>query len=175
MSMIVFSGCGSDSISNELITINQYKKLEVDVPSDDEDELAIKEYEDTIWDELLANCVVEEYPQEELEKVIEELETQYSHASYYRGMKASELIEEIHGMTVEEYAKEQLKKEYAVALIAEEEGLTLTSEEYEEELEKLAKKNDVDSSDEYEDMYGYEELYQTFLEERVMDFLKENL
>lgn len=160
-------GCGESSISNETITISKYKGLEVEADSDD--------LEADVWEALLANCMVTEYEANELASLVEELELQYSYVAYYEGKEASELIEETHGMTAEELAKEQLKKEYAISLIAEKEDLKLSSEEYEEELAEKAEENGLEDSKEYENMYGKEELEKSFLEGRVLEFLIENL
>lgn len=193
LSLASLVGCGNKKISNDMISINQYVGLEVSKPAEEnaeqvdetveenaeqvdkkDDEQTVKEFESNVWKELLANCTVVEYPTEELENLMKELELQYSYVIREDGKTSSELIEEIHGMTVEELAKEQLKKKYAVALIAEEEGLTLTDSEYETELAKLAEASGI-SSAEYENMFGYEKLYEKFQEDRVMEFLKENL
>lgn len=166
MMAAILAGC-SGEISDEKITIGQYKGLEVDEEAED--------FESDVWNALLENCTVEKYPEEELSSLIEELEQQYSYVAYYDGKDASELIEELHGMTTEELAKEQLKKEYAIRLIAEKEDLNLSSEEYEEKLAEEAESNGMEDSKEYESMFGQEELKKMFLEERVLNFLIENL
>ena len=149
------------------ITINGYKGLKVDKKTED--------FESDVWKALLENCTVDKYPVEELNGLIEELEQQYSYVAYYEGQTASELIEERHGMTTEELAKEQLKKEYAIELIAEAEDLTLSAKEYEEQLAKEAEANGLSDAEDYESMFGEEELEKMFLEERVLNFLLENL
>lgn len=155
-------GCGEEKISNDVISISGYKNLNISDNADDEE----------VWQALLEKCTVEKYPQEELSARIDELNTQYGYASYYDGKDASEVIEEIHGKTTEELAKEQLTKEYAIALIAEKEGITLTNEEYEEKLNALAKENGMDTAEEYESLFGEDGLYERFIEESVLDFLR---
>lgn len=171
---VLLIGCGNRKISNDVVSIEQFVGLEVSKPEDEADIQIVNEFEEKIWSELLDNCTVKEYSAEELENLIRDLEQQYSYVIRDDGKTASEAIEEIHGMTVEELAKEQLKKKYAVELIAEEEGLILTGSEYEAELEKQAAANGI-SSVEYENMFGYEKLYEKFQEERVLEFLKDNL
>ena len=163
--MTAAGGCGKGEISNDIVSIRVYKGLEVAEPSDSEQ----------VWEALLNNCTVEEYPEEELNDLVKELETQYRYAAYDEGKTASELIEEIHGMTTEELAKEQLKKKYAVQLIAEEEKLNLTQEEYEYRLAKRAEENGIADAQAYESMFGYDKLSEIFLEVRVMEFLIDNL
>lgn len=161
----ISSGCSNGAVSNEIITISSYKGLEVKQPVEEEN----------VWNALLDNCTVAQYPQKELETLISQLETEYSYAAYYQNKTASDLIEEIHGMTMEEFAKEQLKKTYAIALIAEKEGLNVTLQEYEEELEKLAESAGFSEPQEYESMYGQEEVMANILEERVLKVLVKKL
>ena len=163
------SGCGG--ISNDIISISSYKELEVVRPVDEEDAEAVSKFENDVWQALYDNCTIKEYPEEELEAMKDELETQYGYAAYYKDMSASELIEEIHGITTEELAMKMLMKKYAVALIAEKEDLNLTAEEYEEALAELAGEKGFEDVKEYENMFGYEELKEMFLEERVLEFL----
>ena len=168
-------GCSGGKVSNDVLEIKQYKDIQVEIPSNLEDTEEVAQYEDKIWQELMKQCEVKTFPQEELDALVQELQTQYSYASYYDGMTADELIEEVHGMTAIELAKEQLTKRYAVELIAKEEGLELSDAEYQTELKKRAESGGIDSPKEYESMFGYDELYQIFLEERVMEFLKNNI
>ena len=170
LTILALYGCGGKGISDESIVIRQYKGLRVAENAD----VSVREFEDAIWEELLSNCEMAEYPQAELESLMDEIETQYQYVAYYKDKTSSELVEEIHGMTVEELAKQQLMKEYAVLLIAENEGLDMTSKEYEDEIEKRANDNMIDVAT-YESMFGEEELKRILLEERVLQFLKDNL
>ena len=163
-------GCGGKGISDETIVIHQYKGLKVAENAD----VSVSEYEDAIWGALLSNCEIAEYPQAELESLMEEIETQYQYVAYYKDKTPTQLVEEIHGMSVEDFAKQQLMKKYAVLLIAENEGLDMTSKEYEDEIEKRANDNMIDVAT-YESMFGEEELKRILLEERVLQFLKDNL
>lgn len=173
VSVVWLIGCGNKGIANDIISISQYKGLEVsELTSGGELD---NEYKEKVWNALLTNCYVQEYPKEELETLVDELKTQYSYVSYYSDKDAEKLIEEAQGMTVEEFAEVQLKKKYAVELIAEKEKMILTEEKYQDKLEELALTNGIESPEEYEQMFGYEELYERFQEEMVLEFLIENL
>lgn len=175
LSVVTLAGCQSKKISNDFIVIEQYIGLEVAVPVDGANKQGFEEFEEKIWETLLDNCIVKEYQQDELESLIQEIKTQYSYVTYFENQNVSDLIEEIYGMTVEEFAKEQLKKRYAIELIAENEDLLLSDKEYNRELEERAKENRIEDVQEYENMFGREQLYRTFLEERVLEFIKGNL
>lgn len=172
LSAFTLGGCGQ-KISNEVISIEQYKGLKVEKTSDEDDYASALEFKENIWESLLDECTFLELPQEELEQRIEKLKKEYSYvvAGYE---DSTQLIKAVHGMTVEEFAEQQLKKEYAIRLIAKEEELELSEEEYQQALTKIAKENGM-TSEEYEHLLGYDEQYQIFLEERVLEFLKEHL
>ena len=175
LSVVILVGCKGEEISNEFIIINQYIGLEVTMPTDENNEQDNEKFEREIWEAVLDNCIVIEFQQGELESLIQEIETQYSYVTYFEDKNVSDLIEELHGMTVEEFAKEELKKRYAIELIAENENLLLSDKDYNKELEKRARENEVEDVQQYENMFGREQLYRTFLEERVLEFLKDNL
>lgn len=157
------SGCGSNKISNDRIIISDYGNWKFDKGAEDE----------MIWQALLEKCTVKTFPQEELSQRVDELNAQYEYVAYYEGKEASELIEEIHNKTTEELAKEQLTKEYAITLIAETERIVLTDEKYEKKLKIRAEQNGMDTAEEYESLFGREQLYANFLEESVLEVLRE--
>lgn len=124
VTMMTFVGCGNKAISNDIISISQYKGLEVDADKNDDD------FKEQVLEALLDNCEVKEFPKEELEDRIEQLTIEYGYVAYYKNITAEELILEKTGLSVEELAKEELTKEYALALIAETEGMgAATTEE----------------------------------------------
>lgn len=110
-------GCNDKSISNDTITISQYKGLEVEADKNDDD------FKEQVFDALLDNCEVKEFPEEELSERIEQLTIEYGYVAYYKNITPEELILEKEGLSVEELAKKELTKEYAFALIAETEGM----------------------------------------------------
>lgn len=131
-------------------------------------------FEQNVWNALIENCEFKEYPEEEIEEGIAELESQYSYYASLCGIEVSELIEAMYGITTEEMAQNLLKQEYAVALIAEEEGLTLTVQDYEDELAEYATQYGYDDPAEFEELIGHEELEKMILQNRVGEWLVEN-
>lgn len=138
------------------------------------DETAKSQLEQNVWNALIENCVIKEYPEDELEEMLTSVESQYSYVASYYGMEVSALIEAIYGITAEEMAQNLLKQQYAVALIAEKEGLTLTVQDYEDELAEYAAQYGYDDPAEFEEMVGHEELEKMFLQDRVGEWLIEN-
>ena len=111
------TGCKDKNISNDTITISHYKRLEVEADEKDDD------FKEQVLEALLDNCEIKEFPQEELKERIEQLTIDYGYVAYYKNITAEELILEKTGLSVEELAKKELTKEYALALIAETEGM----------------------------------------------------
>jgi trigger factor len=81
---------------------------------------------------------------------------------------------EASGVSVEEVAKEALKQDLAIELIAEKEKLTLDKDEYKAKLKEYTTTNGFESAEQCEEAYGKEELEKTFLRDKVADFLLEN-
>lgn len=158
------TACGRE-LSDGHIRISSYKNLSIDGTG------STGEMEENVWDALISNCTVISLPEEALSAETEKLETQYGYVTYMSDRTAGELIEELYGMSPRELAEKRLIKAYAVALIAEKEGLTLSEEEYRELLDTRAAEKGVESGEAYEKMFGSEELRETFLRERVMEFL----
>ena len=71
-------------------------------------------------------------------------------------------------------AKNLIKQEFAVELIAEKEKLTLSDEDYEKGLAEYAKQYGYDDAKEFEEMAGKEEVEKMFQQKKVGDFLVEN-
>lgn len=111
------AGCKGESIANDKIVISQYKGLKVEADENDDD------FKEQVLEALLDNCEIKEFPQEELKERIEQLTIDYGYVAYYKNITAEELILEKTGLSVEELAKKELTKEYALALIAETEGM----------------------------------------------------
>lgn len=169
--LMLLGGCGK--ISNEKITIKKYKGLDIEKVkenSDDED----LEPEDLVWEALLANCEVAEYPEDLAEKHTDDLKTQYSAQAAMYGATVEQLVEADYGISMEKVVQKRVCKELAIELIAEKEELSLTEEEYEKGLERLAKQYDYADSEEFKNFVGEESIRRTLLQEKVTGFLVEH-
>jgi trigger factor len=72
---------------------------------------------------------------------------------------------------IEELAQLQIKKELAVGLVAEKEGLQVTDKEYKKLAEEFAKEQGFKTIEECEEAYGKDGLRQMFLDEKVSEYL----
>ncbi len=138
-----------------------------------------------LWPVVLENVVVESYDSEEMDsyvtKYMESLEKSVSSygmdmAAYleYMGMTEDELITEYEKAYKDE-TKYYLIRDY----IAEQEGLSISDEEYTEELKKTMVAYDFETEEEfykYFATYGYDEEYfrDNFLTNKVVEFICDN-
>lgn len=161
------------SVSDKSKTVDEYRaQVKEDIRVSNE-ATAKQSLKDLALAAMVENCVVEKYPEDRLEELITDLDAYVEYlASQYQMEKEAYL--EAAGISVEEVAKEVLKQELAVALIAEKEKLTFTEEEYNKALEEYATQIGFASAEECEEAYGKEEIKKVLLEDRVAEFLAEN-
>lgn len=163
--------CGTET------TVEEYKQQVKESLAASNAETAESEYQSNVLYAVIENCTIEEYPEDELAETISTIESEYSWVTYY-GLDVASYFETYYGVTVEEVAKERLCWEYAVELIAEKEGITVTLEEYEEKLAEIAESYGYESAEEYEtayeEAYGEGSLKDALLQEIVCEWLVEN-
>lgn len=165
-------------IAGKEITVEEYKlQVKEDLQVSNE-QTAKADYENAVYAAFLDNCEMKNYPKEELDKWIAIMEDSYSmYASYY-GMETNEFLQMYYGTTTEAMAKEQILFKYAAEVVAENEGLTLSLEEYEQIAAEEAANFGYNSLEEYEKAYeeyygeGYLESY--ILQNLVMEWLVNN-
>lgn len=154
-------------------TIDEYKAqvrkdLEVSNKASAETEL-----QNAVWEELVKQCKIKKFPKGMVEEYVSNLELQYSYTASRYGVEVDELFEAM-GTTAKEMAKKYATQQLAIALIAEEEGLTIKEKEYEEGLKKFADQYGYDDVEKFENAYGKDTIRETLLQEKVGKFLVEN-
>ncbi len=161
-------------------TVDEYK-------AEYERNIKVQKIYSVVWPILLENMNVEKYNEEELESVATSISEniEYNIVSY--GSDLATYLELV-GMTQEEFdeeclneAKSQLKNEAIIAYIAEKEGITVTDEEYAEELSKTMVAYGMETEEEFYEYfstyYGYDEAYfrESFLMNKVVEFVCDNI
>ncbi len=137
-------------------------------------ETAKSQLEQEVWVALIAQCEVKEFDEDQLNEMIEEIETQMStYASLY-SMEVDEFVEAAYGQTIEEMAKTTLTQDYAIELIAEKEEITITLEDYEEGLAKWAAQYGYTDPEEFEELYGEETIKEVLMKSAIAEFLMDN-
>lgn len=139
-----------------------------------------------VWPAILENVEIKSYDSEELDKLAKEIAEQQEYSMSLYGLTLDSYLEAV-GQTKEEFladceeaAKEQLASEMIAAKIAEMEGITVTDEEYAEELKKTMVAYEIETEEEFYEYfadYGYDEAYfkKSFLTNKVIEFVCDNI
>lgn len=160
-------------LSTTATTIEEYREEQKKSLETSNKEAADSEFLSKVWNALLENCVVEEFPEADLEEMLSEIESQYGSVASMYGVDVDTFIQQYYGITEQEMAENLLKQRYAIELIAEKEKITLTVTEYEAELEEYAARWGY-TAEEVEELVGHDKLEMMFIQERVGEWLVEN-
>lgn len=169
------------TVSPTATTVEEYKE---EVKKELQD-TAEEEYAATVnvaaYDEVMKNVTVKKYPEGEVEKMKQSFLDQYVSMAEMYGMEYDQFVEEYMQTTVEEFeaqaeeaAKERVKQNLAIELIAEKEKLTPTEEQYEEEYEKLAATYGYGSVEEMKEIADEETLKMLVLQPLIEKWLGDN-
>ena len=161
-------------LSETAKTIKEYKaEVRKDLEASNK-ESAESAKEQMVWEKLLENYVVEKYPDGQVEEFVANVEAQLGEMAKQSDMTAAEMFEQYYGMSPETYVKNSVKMEYAIALIAEKENITLTAKEYEEGSAEQAMQQGYEDVEAFEKALGRETIELMILHPKVGKFLVEN-
>ena len=156
--------------------IRAYLEEEAQADADDSNEYAI-------IDAVLANATIKDLPQSLYEKYNQRFKSYYETMASYYGSALEDLITQGYGLDMEEfeasadnYANSMSEQVLAMQAVAEAEGLTITDEEYQAELEEYYKTqgSGYDSIEAFEKAVDSDSIRIQLLYEKVLPFLKEN-
>lgn len=164
-------------VSEKSKTVEEYKKEVKEVIQTSNEKTADNDLSDSVWQAVLKNVKVKEYPEERLNGILEELQVQMEQMMAYYGMTYDDYLEQ-SGMTKEEAdkttkesAKEYLKQVLAAELIAEKEGIKLSEDDYKKLMKEYAKEYGYESADTMNAQIGEEQVKQVILQDKVKEFL----
>ena len=117
----------------------------------------------------------------DVEAYIDQMVSEYdSYASAY-GMETDQFLQQYLGVTMEqlremfrETATFRVKMTLAFHEIAEQEGLTVSDEEYQERLSTLAEQYNYDAPSKIEQTYSAEMIREEMIQEKAINFIEEN-
>ena len=162
----------------------------------------VDEYESATWDDLVeryaesdesANkaaviqkvydgCNVTEYPEKEVQDRVEKTVSSITEQAEANGIDVDTYLSQ-YGYTLDtfkstlkESVEEYIREKMIIVAIADKEGLTITDEEAEEEVQKLMEQAGVTDKETLSSMYGYEDddYYYEALFVKVTDLIWEN-
>lgn len=134
-----------------------------------------------ILTQLTNICEIKEYPQEMVDYGVDNLVATYTQYAAQYEMEFADFIESFFGMTEEEFmeeaelaAQQNLQQELYLKAVAEAEGLELSDEEFAETSENYAQMYGYESADELIAAYGESTVRISALQDKAMEFLREN-
>ena len=149
------------------VAVDDYKDMEIP--------LGGASKEDALWQRILENVHVREYPQEHVYYYIDQLEGQYRYYAEQADISYKEMLEQLgqSDATILHEAKDLTKKDMAYALIVKLEGISLTDGEKDAYFDRYV--------DKYVENYGYskdyvksnmtELIYDSMLYDKTTEFL----
>lgn len=161
-------------LSATATTIEEYKEETREQLKMSNEATAKSELEQKVWQALIENCVIEEYPKDMMDAELASIEEQFAIVVSMYGMEVDEFLQQVYGITAETMAQNLIKQELAVKLISEKEELTLTLEEYEVGLADYAIQYGYDDPATFEEMIGEEEMRNILLQKKVGEWLIEH-
>lgn len=164
-------------LSETAKTVEEYKaQIKKDLEESNA-ETAKQELMNKLWLALLEECETKKYDEDELQELMDNLETQYFSQYYYfmtvYSLDFDQLLELLE-VDIEQDAKDRLSLEYAIELIADKEDIKVTDKIYEEKLKEYATKYGYDDVEAFETANGKESIKIVILQEKVGEILLEN-
>lgn len=137
-------------------------------------------YQDLMM-QLYNTCTINEYPQELVDYSEASMKLAYQSYAQQYGMEFADFIELFFGMTEEEFYEavsemvtQNLQQELILVAVAQQEGITLSDEEFQSGCEEYAVKNGYESADDLIAEYGEAILKIDLLMDKALGFVKDN-
>ena len=130
---------------------------------------------EAVWDAVLENSHINDYPMQHFYYYIVQIKGQYEYYAESAGMSYDELIKEL-GVTdgmIHEEARDLTKKDILCAIIQKTEGILLTEEEKQTHLDRYVEKyvSEYGYSEDYVRTNMTEEIYGSMLYDKTTEFL----
>lgn len=168
------------SNSEDSENVDQYRE-EVRKQLEEQAEASVQsQLRSLVQEALLENIEVEKYPEDVVNKQIEEMETYYTQMAAMYGVELADFIETYLQTTeddfnarIKEAAQQTAALDQAVLLIAEKENLEPSDEEYEEQVKEYAEQAGMTDVDAYKEQVGEDVLKNAIRIDVVTDYLVE--
>lgn len=160
-------------MSETSTTVDEYKE-EIRAELEESNESTwMSSMQSNIIAALQEQVEVTELPQDQVDEMYAEYETYYTTMASYYGMEYADFLTyaEITEDQLMEAAEQNVALTIAIELIAEKEGLTVTDDQYAEEIEELATTYGFSTSDEFVEYYGEEDIRSSITQENVFEYL----
>lgn len=156
----------------EAKSVEDYKKTVRKELEESKKENAEATIQGTIWSKVVSNAKEKkDLPEDMISYQKEQIETQYSSYAEMYGMEVDAFMQSMTGMTLDECAKDSVKRTMVANLIIAKEKMSLSDKEYKERLENLATEYQYESAEEFEKANGKDIIEEYILNEKLLDYL----
>ncbi len=169
------------TVSQESETVEEYRAEVKTLMEEAVEEAVEAELVETVWEAVLTNSEIKEYPADRLEAEIDELYAYYQKGAEVYEMEFDVFLDEVMGLTEEQFvanlqiaAETNLKNDLIVELICEKEKISLTEEEMLEAQEELAKEMGYAGVTEMLEDAGEEAVKSYIMRDIVKEWLVDN-
>lgn len=168
------------TVSKKSSTVKEYREEVRELMEEVNEENYRTGIEDSAWTAVLQNTEVKEYPQEDVQEQKDAFYAHYQALAAAYDVEFSELLQTM-GVTEGTFAvqalaaaQEDVKENLAVSLIASEEGITLSDEEFAAAKEDLVKELSYENVEQMEENVPEESLRKYVLRDKVKAWVAEH-
>lgn len=174
------NGVVGAALTEEVVTANtSYESVESYTNSVREELQLVKDNEKlaSIWEIVQANTTVTGYPEKEVEEYANEMKSYYENMAAMYGidlttlLAANSLTEEEFDQDCREYGQQECAKYMILELIAQAENITVSDEEFDQEVEEAMKQGGMEKEALLEYYGGEEQVRENLLYNKVLEFL----
>lgn len=160
---------------SECETVKEYEESvreQLETEAKDESELEARENALRI---AVENATLDGYPQQLYDFFYEDTETGYKNYAEFMGMEYEEFLGSyVTEEEIADFASEQTNEYLVTQAILEKEGKEISDSDYKKLAEEMAKENDYDTLEEYENDYGATYVRTQLIREKAIDILYES-
>ncbi|MFQ7508481.1 FKBP-type peptidyl-prolyl cis-trans isomerase [Anaerobutyricum hallii] len=117
-------------------TVKEYKKQVRDSLVSDKKSEAEQTNQETLWNKIMDNATqLKDFSEADIKKEVSNIKIENKEMAGYFGMSVSDFIEQYYEMSLEDYAKENLKKQCVQDLLLKENNIEITDADVDEEIQ----------------------------------------
>ena len=117
-------------------TVKEYKKQVRDSLVSDKKSEAEQTNQETLWNKIMDNATqLKDFSEADIKKEVSNIKIENKEMAGYFGMSVSDFIEQYYEMSLEDYAKENLKKQCVQDLLLKEKSIEITDADVDEEIQ----------------------------------------
>ena len=152
-------------------TLEEYKETTKEIlTSEEEAAVELAKISDA-WIKVMDNVERLGYPEGQVEAQIEQLKAQFDVYASINKVETEEFVQNMYGVTIEEYAQTMIAQILTIEAIAIKEDIQLSSSEYKKLLPKYAALYGTDDTEAFVEKHGEAKIKEAMLWDKVKEFV----